>query len=110
MSIWRDSRNDDIKAPDGYLLGGLRLVRRDGSVLFHRMWWRCPKEWVGERIWVHVDDDMGLDTISAAPPGQHIYRAQSDGEAQTLYPVERPDAKPGFRRAAHKAWAGRAVA
>lgn len=105
-----DRNNYDIKAPDGYLLGGLRLVRNDGTVLFHRMWWRCPQEWVGERIWVHVDDGMGLDTISAAPPGEHIYRAQSLGLAETLEPVARPDAKPGYRRPAHKAWCARKAA
>lgn len=109
----------DIKAPDGYLLGGLRSVRADGTILFHRMYWSAPKEWAGERVWVHVTDGMGLNTIEAARPGLHIYEARSraifgvvgqvvdETAVVTLSAQDRPDAKPGFRRAALKAWAAR---
>lgn len=99
--------DNDIKAPDGYLLGGLRRVRRDGTVLFHRMWWKCPDDWVGENIWVHVTDGWLLNSISAAPPGVHISRAEYAGTNLILEPVSRPDAKPGYRRAAHKLWVQR---
>lgn len=95
--------NNDIKAPDGFLLGGLRKVRDDGTVLFHRGYWQCPKEWAGERIWLHVIDSL-IGGVEAAPPGIHIYRAQQSSQAVTLKQIDRPDAKPGYRNPHHKAW------
>ena len=112
-------REHDIKAPDGYLLGGLRSVRRDGTILFHRMFWTAPKEWAGARVWVHVTDGMALNTIDAARPGLHIYEARAMTSTCTvgqksdptacieLLPQDRPDAKPGYRSAHMKAWVNR---
>jgi len=94
-------RDKDIKAPDGYLLGGLRKVHRDGTILFHRMWWRCPADWVGEKVWVHVTDGMLLNVLDAAPPGQQIFEALSKRTAIKIEPVNRPDAKPLFRHPSH---------
>lgn len=88
----------DIKAPDGYLLGGFRKVRRDGTILFHRMWWKCPDDWIGKYVQVHVNDGMTLNDIEAAPPGKRIYKSIQLLESITLYPVDRPDAKPAFRK------------
>jgi hypothetical protein len=94
------SLDHDIKAPDGFLLGGLRRVRADGTILFQRGWWSAPKEWAGKSVWVH-DADGGIE---AAPPGVHIYTAQSKGSAVFCERTERGDAKPGYRKPAHKAW------
>ena len=88
----RDPSSADIKAPDGYLLGGLRTVRNDGTLLFHRMYWQCPKEWIGERIWVHVTDMMMLNEIKAAPPGQHIFSCDFRNHI-FLKPANKPDAR-----------------
>ena len=98
-------RDNDIKAPDGYLLGGLRLVRKDGSVLFQRGWWQCPVEWAGEMVWLHEWSDLWGNNIAveAWPPGVRIWQHKI-GETVILERTERPDAKPGYRRADHKAW------
>jgi len=98
--------SNDIKAPDGYLLGGLRLVRSDGTILFQRGWWQAPKDWAGEMVWVH--GQWGR-LIEAAPPGVHIYSARTAGTQVTCERTARPDAKPAFRRPDHKAWAARMV-
>jgi hypothetical protein len=92
--------NFDIKAPDGYTLGGLRLVRSDATVLFQRGWWKTPDGWVGERIWIHESHEG----VEAAPPGYHIYEAQGKQIAVPLLRTERPDAERGFRKASSKAW------
>lgn len=96
-------KNYDIKAPDGYMLGGLRIVRADGTILFQRGWWQAPKEWAGEKVWVHEE---GLD-IQAAPPGMHIYEAQLQRKAVWCERTDRPDAADVFRNPVRKAWAQR---
>lgn len=72
----------DIKAPDGYLLGGERVVRKGGQVLFHRTRWQLPDGFAeqGEYVWVHTLEGDGIfDRIEAAPPGYHcFYQAQLD--------------------------------
>lgn len=110
---------NDIKAPDGYLLGGYRRVRKDGTILFHRMYWVAPPEWIGEMVWVHVTDGMSLESIEAARPGLHIFEAQGMASNSIvgqvadptacieLFPNDRPDAKTGWRNPAMKAWAAR---
>ncbi len=109
-------RNYDIKAPDGYLLGGLRLVRADGTILFQRGYWQAPLEWAGESVWVHENwvssnpsNHSGHEhlVLEAAPPGTHIYEARSRFLTTDLERTDRPDAKPGYRHPSHRAWAER---
>jgi len=107
---------NDIKAPDGFLLGGLRRVAKDGTILFQRGYWQAPIEWAGEKVWVHElwqsCGGFGGEKLflEAAQPGLHIY------EARCMKPqpytvvcerTERPDAKPGYRNATHIAWHNR---
>ena len=80
----------DIKAPDGFLLGGLRRVRRDSTILFQRGWWRAPPEWINKLVWVHITDYFGA-AVEAAPPGQHIYDAQRDRTTVPLSRTKRAD-------------------
>lgn len=68
----RQRRDRDIKGPDGFLLGGIRKVRPDGTILFHRHYWQAPLEWIGENIWVHVMDGWAI-RLEAAPPGMHVF-------------------------------------
>lgn len=83
--------DNDIKAPDGYLLGGLRLVRKDATLLFNRVYFDCPKSWIGQRVWVHVDDAITLDSISAAPPNKSLF---GDWRANIrLHRSKKPEAK-----------------
>lgn len=103
---------NDIKAPDGYLLGGFRLVRKDGTILFQRGYWQAPKDWAGEMVWVHEHWSQtcyGKETLvlEAAPPGEHIYSARMAHTQIICQRTKRPDAKPAFRRDEHKAWAAR---
>lgn len=100
-------RNNDIKAPDGFLLGGLRRVRADGTILFQRGYWQAPKEWAGEKVWVHCTDS-GAGDLDAAPPGTvSFYRARLELLTISCPRTDRPDAKPGWRRAETKAWFAR---
>lgn len=105
--------HNDIKAPDGFLLGGVRRVRKDGTILFQRGWWKCPDEWIGKDIWVHEHVDGGPFErmvkcgVEAAPPGIHIYEARLKKRSIVLEPADRPDARPGYRTAANKAWVER---
>lgn len=102
----------DIKAPDGFLLGGERIVRSDGTVLFQRGYWQLPEGFAeaGEYVWVHCTDS-GAGDLEAAPPGYtSIYRAQSDRATVLCKRTRRGDAKPGIRNAARKAWHERAFA
>jgi len=102
----------DIKAPDGFLLGGERRVRKGGVVLFQRGWWQLPECFAdqGEYVWVHCTDS-GDGKLEVAPPGyRSFYRAVSDGKTVLCPRTARADAKPGFRKAAHKAWHADAVA
>lgn len=109
------TNTNDIKAPDGYLLGGLRLVRKDGTILFQRGYWQAKKEWAGEMVWVHEHwqatpgFDLRSETqcLECAPPGFHIYEARSRRATVICERTSRPDARPLFRRADHKAWAAR---
>ncbi len=106
--------SNDIKAPDGYTLGGLRRVRKDGTILFQRGWWQAPIEWAGEDVWVHEkwysasgygrETDIGLEV---APPGWHIYEARLAVSAVLCERTDRPDAKPGIRNEHRKAWSNR---
>lgn len=103
-------RDNDIKAPDGFTLGGLRLVRRDGTILFGRSWWKVPDDWIGEKVWVHVVDHLGVK-IDVAPPGLYIFDALLNHRDQVLRPerTDRPDAAPGYRSPDHKAWGVRTI-
>ena len=110
------SRND-IKAPDGYTLGGLRKVRKDGTILFGRGWWEAPDEWVGEEVWVHEHWTLRSSTdgfggemlmLEAAPPGEHIYSARRAGTTVLCDRTKRPDAAPTYRRALHREFAAKA--
>jgi hypothetical protein len=107
------SRDNDIKAPDGFLLGGLRKVRTDGTVLFQRGWWQCPVSWAGEVIWVHerwMRGGKGAEEqkVEAWPPGVQIW-AESAATV-ILERTERRDAKAGYRDPIHKAWSQRGSA
>lgn len=101
-------RDNDIKAPDGFLLGGLRWVRSDGTILFQRGYWQAPKEWAGEKVWVHCNDGGAAGDLDAAPPNyDSIYRARLDQKTVLCPRTDRPDAKLGWRRADKKAWLAR---
>lgn len=107
-------REHDIKAPDGYTLGGLRMVRKDGSILFNRGWWKAPVEWAGSKVWVHEEWRRGEDmreevVLEAASPGLHIYEARCMKPPHTVIcaRTDRDDAKPQFRTAAARAWMAR---
>lgn len=106
-------RNHDIKAPDGYTLGGLRTVRKDGSILFNRGWWQAPVKWAGNKVWVHEKRirEKGADVVvlEAASPGLDLYEAWSMKPPYTVIceRTDRDDAKPQFRNAAEKAWMAR---
>jgi hypothetical protein len=106
---------NDIKAPDGYVLGGLRKVRRDGTILFQRGWWKAPDKWAGEMVWVHetwvhVPGYGETLKIEAAHPGLHIYEARYMRPPHTVIceRTDRRDAAAGYRKPEHKAWAAKA--
>lgn len=101
----------DIKAPDGFTLGGMRKVRADATLLFGRRYWRCPSDWIGKRVWVHVTDGWGTG-LEAAPPGIHIFdaRALKGDERErsvVLVDANKPEAKPCYRRPENRAWVNR---
>lgn len=96
LEAYRARRNKpsaDIKAPDGFTLGGLRLVRKDGTILFSRGWWKVPDEWIGEKVWVHVADCYGIE-IEVAPPGIHIYCALLDHREKVIRPKRVEKSEP----------------
>lgn len=102
-------RENDIKAPDGYLLGGERRVREGGVVLFQRGWWQLPAGFAdrGEYVWVHCTDG-GAGDLEVAPAGYRCFwTAQSDRKTVFASRTDRPDARPGYRRPEHKAWAAK---
>jgi hypothetical protein len=77
-------KEHDIKAPDGYLLGGLRRVRKDGSILFQRGYWELPDEvketFVGEDVWVHIDESHGSHYGGAGiTPGEIVLEVARPG-------------------------------
>jgi hypothetical protein len=103
---------NDIKAPDGFLLGGLRRVRADRTVLFQRGWWGpLPVEWIGKKVWVHIQGQHFYDGrgefLQVAPPGAHIYQALLDRTAVKVDRTDRDDAAPVFRDPVTKAWIAR---
>jgi hypothetical protein len=90
-------RDYDIKAPDGFLLGGLRQVRQDGTILFQRGWWQAPLDWAGEKVWVHCTEG-GAGDLDVAPPGWRSIYAAQQARVTVLCPrTDRPDAKELFR-------------
>lgn len=110
-------KTHDIKAPDGYVLGGRRKVRKDGTILFNRGWWQAPVEWAGETVWVHEYTGLQWNPpiqLQVAPPGMDLWRcAYHTQEWFKARPserniicdrTERPDAKPVFRHPDHVAW------
>lgn len=113
-------RDNDIKAPDGYTLGGLRKVRLDGTILFGRGYWGPVsfKDWIGEKVWVHEEwkqtndggDYVGEHVVlEVANPGLHIYEARSMKPPHTVFleASGRTDAAPVYSLAHRKAWAAR---
>lgn len=112
----RGRRDNDIKAPDGYVLGGLRKVRKGGLILFNRGYWQVPAEFIsafeGEKVWVHEDwiNVRGKGetlTLEAAHPGLHIYDARSMKMTITCFGADKPDAKSIARTPDRKAWFAR---
>lgn len=114
----RRRHDNDIKAPDGYTLGGLRLVRSDATILFNRGWWLAPKAWASQKVWVHEEWLNTTDTgewcpehlvLEAASPGLHIYEARMMKPPHTVIceRTERPDARDVYRRPDRKAWIAR---
>ena len=83
---------NDIKAPDGFLLGGMRTVRRDGTILFQSGWWQVPIEWAGEKVWAHCTDS-GAGDLEVAPPGWGLWAEGSYGRNIFAPRTQRPDVK-----------------
>lgn len=99
-------RDHDIKAPDGFLLGGERRVRKGGVILFQRGWWQLPEDFAeqGEYCWVHCTDS-GIGDLEVAPPGySSFFAAVSDRKTIMAPRTERADAKSGYRDPRVKAW------
>lgn len=104
-------KNTDIMAPDGYLLGGERLVRKGGVILFQRGWWQLPDGFAqeGEYCWVHGHGGDG--DLEVAPPGySNFYQAQMDVKTIWAPRTNRRDAKPGIRAKWRKDWHARMAA
>lgn len=104
---------NDIKAPDGYVLGGLRKVRKGGVILFNRGYWQIPAEHVDhftdEKVWVHEAWIGSLEggekiALEAAHPGIHIYEARSMKMTVICHGADRKDAKNIARTPDRKAW------
>lgn len=101
-------RENDVKAPDGFLLGGERRVRKGGVVLFQRGWWQLPEGFAeqGEYVQVHCTEG-GAGPLEVAPPGYNSFpHAVCDGKTVLCPRTDRGDAKPGYRTKAHRAWRG----
>ena len=73
-------KNTDIMAPDGYLLGGERLVRKGGVILFQRGWWQLPEGFAqdGEYCWVH--DAGPASDLSCTPRLQQLFQSPNGPE------------------------------
>jgi hypothetical protein len=84
------NREPDIKAPDGFLLGGKRIVRKDGTILFQDGWWQAPKEWAGCRVWVHCTDS-GAGDLEVAPPGETLWSIGAHERNIFAPRTDRPD-------------------
>lgn len=109
----------DIKAPDGYTLGGIRKVRKGGIILFNRGYWQVPEGEIplfeNEKVWVHeawVGSLEGVEKVAleAAKPGLHIYEARMQRMTIICYGADKPDAKPIARDPHRKSWFARAQA
>jgi hypothetical protein len=78
------AKDHDIKAPDGFLLGGIRRVRKDGTILFQRGYWELPEadkeRFIGEDVWCH------------------IYDAKAERKTVLAERNTKPDAKPALRK------------
>lgn len=107
---------NDIKAPDGYVLGGLRKVRKGGLILFNRGYWQVPESFIsafeGEKVWVHEAWVGSLEesekiAIEVANPGLHIYEARSMRMTVICHAADKRDAKPIARTPDRKAWFAR---
>ena len=101
-------KNTDIMAPDGYLLGGERLVRKGGVILFQRGWWQLPDGFAqdGEYCWVH--EAGPASDLEVAPPGyRNFFKAQMDLKTIFAPRTDRRDAKPGIRAKWRKDWMAR---
>lgn len=102
------TKDNDIKAPDGFLLGGVRRVRKDGTILFQRGYWELPEadkeRFVGEDVWCHIYDKNGPgerhkgEALEVAEPGYHIYDAKSVRKTVLAERNTKPDAKPATRK------------
>ena len=102
-------KNTDIMAPDGYLLGGERVVRKGGVILFQRGWWKLPDGFAreGDVCWVHCTDG-GAGDLEVAPPGSSYITTAQLAKTTVFAPrTDRPDAKPGTRAKWRKAWEDR---
>ena len=106
----------DIKAPDGYTLGGMRKVRNGGLILFNRGYWQVPEGFLdlfeGERVWVHEAWVGSLEggekvALEVANPGLHIYEARMMKMTVICYAADKADAKNIARSAHRKAWFSR---
>ena len=102
--------DNDIKAPDGYLLGGLRRVRKDGTILFQRGYWQAPVSGAGQEVWVHeyyapTDMRCSSQMVKAWTPGVNIWN--DEGGFHICDRTDRKDAKPGYRDPTHIAWHNR---
>lgn len=100
--MMRGHDTNDIKAPDGYVLGGLRKVRKGGIILFNRGYWQVPSTFIptfeGEKVWVHeawVGSLEGGERIAleVANPGLHIYEARSMRMTVICHGADKSDAK-----------------
>ncbi len=112
----RGHDTNDIKGPDGYVLGGLRKVRRGGLILFNRGYWQVPdalmSTFEGEKVWVHEAWVGSLEggykiALEAANPGLHIYEARSMRMTVICYGADKRDAKNIARSPHRKAWFAR---
>jgi hypothetical protein len=113
------SKDHDIKAPDGFLLGGVRRVRNDGTILFQRGYWELPDEakerFIGEDVWCHIYDKNGPgernkgEALEVAEPGYHIYDAKSLRMTVLAERTAKPDAKPALRNRDLRAYVQRVM-
>jgi hypothetical protein len=113
------TKEHDIKAPDGFLLGGVRRVRGDGTILFQRGYWAIPEadreRFIGEDVWCHIYDKNGPgerhrgEALEVAEPGLHIYDAKSLRKTVLAERTAKPDAKPALRRKDLRAYVQRAM-
>ncbi|NTF23546.1 hypothetical protein G6L37_34815 [Agrobacterium rubi] len=112
-------KQHDIKAPDGFLLGGVRRVRKDGTILFQRGYWAIPEadreRFIGEDVWCHIFDKNGPgerhkgEALEVAEPGYHIFDAKSLRMTVLAERTEKADAKPALRNPAIRDYVQRVI-